>query len=171
MLSYVLQTMNRQSISCHRVQKRNFSYESRHLDQSGYFQILRIPSSRRTEQKTPSERSNALFIVVRLDLVIVRVLLGELFYICNLKYRYLLNHSHISLWYRITGLINTKLENNETIIIDKQPVPLLFSDPIVLLLRIMLSLPYLIPKGTFFHVIMKCIIFLRIVSSDCTSFI
>ncbi|CAF1446517.1 unnamed protein product, partial [Adineta steineri] len=65
----------------------------------------------------------------------------ELFYICNLKYPYLLNHSHILLWHRIaTGHMNTKLNNNE------QTVPLLLSDSVVLLLRIMLSLPYLITR-------------------------
>ena len=61
-----------------------------------------------------------------------------------------MNNSHISLWRRITGLMDTKLDNNDhdkTTIIDKQTVPLLLSDPVALLLRIILSLPYLITKG------------------------
>jgi len=67
-----------------------------------------------------------------------------------LKYRYLLNNSHISLWRRITGLMNEKLKNEDqdkTIIIDKQIVPLLLTDPVVLLLQIILNLPYSITKG------------------------
>ena len=80
-------------------------------------------------------------------------ILGELFYICNLKYPYLLNNSHISLWRRITGLPEeNKFEN----INDKQSVPLLLSDPIALLLRLILSLPFSISKG----IIIKYILFI-----------
>ncbi len=74
-----------------------------------------------------------------------------MFYICSLKYPYLVNNSHILLWRRITGLMSENSENDEhdkTTILDKQFVPLLFSDPIALLLQIMLSLPFSITKGT-----------------------
>ncbi|CAF3407780.1 unnamed protein product [Rotaria sp. Silwood1] len=76
----------------------------------------------------------------------------ELFYICSLQYPHLLNNSHISLWCRITGLVATKLENNDhddTGIIYKQVVPLLLSDPVALLLRIMLSLSNSITKESY----------------------
>jgi hypothetical protein len=82
-------------------------------------------------------------------------ILGELFYICSLKYPYLLNDSHISLWRQITGLMSETIENNDdntTTIIDKPTVPVLLSDPVVLLLRIMLNLPYPITRGTFTYV-------------------
>ncbi|CAF3627948.1 unnamed protein product [Rotaria sordida] len=84
----------------------------------------------------------------------------ELFYICSLQYPYLLNDSHISLWRRITGLMDTKLENDDhdtTTIIYKRTVPLLLSDPVALLLRIMLSLSYSITKE-FYRIIVQAIL-------------
>jgi hypothetical protein len=87
-----------------------------------------------------------------------------------LKYPYLLNDSHISLWRRITGLINEEKSDNDNQ--DKGPiVPLLLSDPVALLLRIMLSLPYSITKGTGYleNHLGEILSRLRILSSDCTS--
>ncbi|CAF1378236.1 unnamed protein product, partial [Rotaria sordida] len=84
----------------------------------------------------------------------------ELFYICSLQYPYLLNDSHISLWRRITGLMDMKLENDDhdtTTIIYKRTVPLLLSDPVALLLRIMLSLSYSITKE-FYRIIVQAIL-------------
>lgn len=52
-----------------------------------------------------------------------------------------------SLWRRITGLIDENEDYNKTTSIVKQNVPLLLSDPVVLLLQIMLSLPCSITKG------------------------
>jgi hypothetical protein len=72
-------------------------------------------------------------------MVMHKDILGELFYICSLKYPYLSTDSSISLWHRITGLNSYNIQ--------QQTVPLLLSDPIALLLRIMLSLPYSITKG------------------------
>ncbi|CAF1166352.1 unnamed protein product [Adineta ricciae] len=68
----------------------------------------------------------------------------ELFYVCNMKYPYLLNESHILLWQHLIGLIITVLKTTEHG--QKPPVPLLLTDPIALLLRIVLSLPYLVDK-------------------------
>jgi len=92
-----------------------------------------------------------------------------------LKYPYLVNDSNILLWRRITGLMGENSENDEhdkTTILDKQFVPLLLSDPIALLLQIMLSLPFSITKGMimkFFS--LNTFVFLRILSSNCSSFI
>ncbi len=83
-----------------------------------------------------------------------------------MKYPYLLNNSHILLWRRITGLMN------DDEILDKHFVPLLLSDPIALLLQIMLSLPFSITKGMimkFFS--LNTFVFLIILSSNCPSFI
>jgi len=63
-------------------------------------------------------------------------------------------------------------EHDKTTILDKQFVPLLLSDPIALLLQIMLSLPFSITKGMimkFFS--LNTFVFLRILSSNCPSFI
>ena len=99
-------------------------------------------------------------------------ILGELFYICNLKYPYLSTESHGSLWHRITGLVRDSTDHDATKNIDRQTVPLLFSDPVALLLRILLSLPSSITKGTtilFFLSFLRS--FPRILSSNCSSFI
>ncbi len=72
-----------------------------------------------------------------------------------MKYPYLLNDSHISLWRQITGLTSEKFKNNDddkTTVIDRPTIPLILSDPVALLLRIMLSLPYSITKGAFTYV-------------------
>ncbi len=84
-------------------------------------------------------RTTCFRMSLKQSMIMSKDILGELFYICSLKYPYLSTDSHISLWHRITGLNN----NN----IDQQAVPLLFSDPIALLLQIILSLPYSITKG------------------------
>lgn len=72
---------------------------------------------------------------------------GELFYVCSLQYPYVLNHSYISLWYRIIGIPDTKLENHKYDKSYNQTVPLLLADPIALLLRIILSISFSIIKG------------------------
>ncbi|CAM4770495.1 unnamed protein product [Rotaria magnacalcarata] len=71
----------------------------------------------------------------------------ELFYICSLQYIYLLNDSVSALWHRITSLSDMKLENID---LDKTTsVPLFLSDPVALLLRIMLSLSNPITKESY----------------------
>lgn len=67
--------------------------------------------------------------------------LGELFYLCTLKYPYLLNKTPHSLWQRITGVTEYPEEN--------QSVPLLLCDSVVLLLDLLLSLPYLIDRNRY----------------------
>ena len=71
-----------------------------------------------------------------------------------MKYPHLLKHSHISLWRQITGLMENNLENDNHNKIDftsQSTIPLLLVDSITLLLRIMLSLPYLVTKGTLIY--------------------
>lgn len=77
-----------------------------------------------------------------MNMYIHKNFLGELFYLCNIKYPCVLKYSNISLWHRIAGLIDEKITS-----IDKPTVPLLLSDPTVLLLQIILSLPFSITKG------------------------
>ena len=74
-------------------------------------------------------------------------ILGEFFYLCSLKYPYLLKDSHLSLWQKITGPMNDKAQHQ--IQSDQRgAVPLLLADSIPLLLRILLTLPYPIPAGS-----------------------
>ena len=64
---------------------------------------------------------------------------GELFHVCSLKYPHLMHESHGTLWHRLIG--RSHLETSH------QTLPLLLSDSIALLIRIMLSLPYPIAQG------------------------
>ena len=88
---------------------------------------------------------------------------GELFYICNLKYPYLSTDFSLLLWYRLIGLRNQTGTRNQPM------VPLLLSDPIALLLQILLSLPFEITQGRVMILFSHLFFSLRTLSSDCTS--
>ncbi|CAF4154779.1 unnamed protein product [Rotaria sp. Silwood2] len=100
---------------------------------------IMVNKNQRTIDKHEKELNNDI-----MELFIVSIL--------SLQYPHLLNDSHISLWYRITGLVDIKLENDDhdnTAIIHKQTVPLLLFDPVALLLRIMLCLSNSITKESY----------------------
>ena len=99
-------------------------------------------------------------------------ILGELFYICTLKYPYLSAESHGLLWRQITGLVRESTNHDARENIDPQTMPLLCSDPVALLLRILLSLPFSITRGTTVQFFLSLLhSFLRILSSNCSSFV
>lgn len=93
--------------------------------------------NRRSINRKTCFRRFALFV----DDHLKEYFLGEFFYLCHLNYSHLSTDSSLLLWQRLIGVVN-KQNTDEPI------VPLLLSDPIALLLQILLRLPFNITKGT-----------------------